>query len=333
MTSQDDLTLDDALQDLSNSALELLQNPEALNTDPQVNLPFKPNENTERPNRPDRRNKRTDARTDEITTLDFGYDVHRDKTALAVYLKEIRQYPRLTMHEEVALATAARQGSEEAETAFIASSLRLVVHFALKCRYCGRPIQDLIADGNIGLLTAVRRYDPASGHRFSTYAAPWITGAIKQGLQENCRTIRLPEDIYRQYCKVVNTYALYRQMEGRDPDMAELQSKTGLTEKQIKNVLILPETGSMDTSETDIKDAAETIPETSNPDVSDYLYEALHILTDQEKDIIIHRYELDRKEKQTYQTLAQRYAIARATVVKLEKKALRKMRIYLSGSA
>ena len=101
---------------------------------------------------------------------------------IRIYLREIGQFPLLTPQEEIDLAARIKRGDREAEMRMIKSNLRLVVKIAHDYANLGLPTSDLISEGNVGLMKAVERFDPAKGGKLSTYAAWWIKQAIKRAL-------------------------------------------------------------------------------------------------------------------------------------------------------
>lgn len=117
------------------------------------------------------------------------------------YLIEIGQYPLLSAKEELELAYAYRDGSEEARQKLITSNLRLVVNIAKNYKNQHLSIADLVSEGNLGLITAVEKYNPDLGYRFSTCATPWIKQAISKAITDKGRNIRIPAHIYQLLSK------------------------------------------------------------------------------------------------------------------------------------
>ncbi len=117
--------------------------------------------------------------------------------ALGVYFRDVSRYPLLSAEEERIYGRKARAGDPRARERMVRSNLRLVVSIAR--RYTGRGVdlEDIIEDGNLGLITAVERFDPERGFRFSTYAAWWIRQAIAAGVAEQSRTLRIPLHVMR----------------------------------------------------------------------------------------------------------------------------------------
>ena len=117
------------------------------------------------------------------------------------YLIEIGQYPLLTAKEETELAIAYRNGDGKAREKLINSNLRLVVNIAKNYKNSHLSIADLVSEGNLGLITAVDKYNPDLGYRFSTCATPWIKQAISKAITDKGRNIRIPAHIYQLLSK------------------------------------------------------------------------------------------------------------------------------------
>src|SRR5919199_4487124 len=114
---------------------------------------------------------------------------------LTQYLRRVRGGRLLDAAEERSLSARAREGDKEAWARLIESNLRLVISIAKKYRGRGVPFEDLIQEGNAGLIRAVERFDPTLGNRFSTYATWWIRQAITRAVADHARTIRLPAHV------------------------------------------------------------------------------------------------------------------------------------------
>ena len=113
-------------------------------------------------------------------------------SSLRIYMRDIMQTELLTPAEEVALAAKIKRGDRQARAAMIKANLRLVVKIAQGYSGYGVPLADLISEGNIGLMKAVERFDPAKGGKLSTYGSWWIKQSIKRALANQSKTIRLP---------------------------------------------------------------------------------------------------------------------------------------------
>src|SRR5882762_10147939 len=110
-------------------------------------------------------------------------------TAIKLYLREIGRIPLLTPPREIELAAKIRSGNDKARALMINSNLRLVVTIAQDYANLGLPLLDLISEGNIGLMTAVNRFDPSKGAKLSTYASWWIRQSIKRALSNQGKTV------------------------------------------------------------------------------------------------------------------------------------------------
>src|SRR5207302_864189 len=123
-------------------------------------------------------------------------------TGIKIYLREIGQIPLLTPQQEIELAAKIKRGDKEARALMIRSNLRLVVKIAHDYANLGLPLLDLISEGNIGLMKAVERFDPANGGKLSTYVVWWIKQSIKRALANQSKTIRLPVHLFDRISKM-----------------------------------------------------------------------------------------------------------------------------------
>jgi RNA polymerase primary sigma factor len=155
------------------------------------------------------------------------------------YLFEIGRFPVLPVADELELARARARGGTEGEAArrkLILSNLRLVVFFARRYRNRGLAFLDVIEEGNLGLITAVDRFDPGRGFRFGTYASWWIRQAILRGVAEQANAVRIPLRVLRQVQRFVAAERLLRHRLGREPELAELASALGLAGAQAERL-------------------------------------------------------------------------------------------------
>jgi len=150
----------------------------------------------------------------------FAGEPERD--LLSIYLDEIGRITLLGHEELLALAARHRAGDEGARKRIILANLRLVVHVARHYRNRGLAFLDLIEEGNLGLIQAVDRFDPARGVRFSTYASLWIRQAMLRGLAEQSRAVRIPVQMFRQMNRFVATRRSLSGRLGREPAIEEI---------------------------------------------------------------------------------------------------------------
>jgi len=147
---------------------------------------------------------------------------------LRLYCREIGRFKVLTREEEVELALRVQHGDEAAREQMIMANLRLVVKIAFDFEGFGLPLLDLISEGNLGLMKAVDRYDPAKGAKLSVYASFWIKNYMRRALCNGVRTIRVPEHLRRDLLTVQHASLRLKELLGRDPTTHEIAQATGL---------------------------------------------------------------------------------------------------------
>lgn len=163
------------------------------------------------------------------------------QSSLALYLQEIGRYKLLTAAEELELGRRIRdEQDEEARQLLIQSNLRLVVSVAKPFRTRGNhniPLEDLIAEGNQGLITAVDKYDYNLGYRFSTCAVPWIKQAIMKGIVDNSRTVRIPAHIVQMFNEYKKAEEEISAENGGVAPEADIARKMGITLDKLHELL------------------------------------------------------------------------------------------------
>ena len=155
------------------------------------------------------------------------------------YLKEIGAVPLLSAEEEAALAAAAREGDADARRRLCEANLRLVVSVAK--RYAGRglPFLDLIQEGNLGLMKAAEKFEPARGFKFSTYATWWIRQSITRAIADQGRTIRIPVHLVESINRVKKTASDLLHQNGREPTPAEIAVRLEMEPERVGQLLQL----------------------------------------------------------------------------------------------
>lgn len=161
---------------------------------------------------------------------------NREDIALNCYLKDISRYPVLSLEEEVELAARARGGDESAKERLAKCNLRFVVTVAKQYQGMGVGLMDLIAEGNIGLLKAVDRFDETRGFRFVSYAVNWIRQAIFNAISSQSRVVRLPVNKVAEIQKIKKASFALEQQLGRVPTLEELSDNTGIPEYKINEL-------------------------------------------------------------------------------------------------
>ena len=162
---------------------------------------------------------------------------------IKIYLREIMETPLLTPQEEIELAARIKRGDRNARALMIKANLRLVVKIAHDYANFGLPLLDLISEGNIGLVKAVERFDPAKGGKLSTYGAWWIKQSIKRAMANQNKTIRLPVHLVDKIAKVRRVAMKMSEELGREPTDEEVAEEIGISSakvSQLKRVSIRP---------------------------------------------------------------------------------------------
>ena len=159
--------------------------------------------------------------------------------ATHLYLSEIGASPLLTADEEKHYARLSRAGDEAARQRMIESNLRLVVRIARRYLNRGLPLLDLIEEGNLGLIHAVKKFDPERGFRFSTYATWWIRQTIERAIMNQAATVRMPVHVIKDINSVLRVARRIRQATGRLPTARELAEETGRELADIERLLAL----------------------------------------------------------------------------------------------
>jgi RNA polymerase primary sigma factor len=162
-----------------------------------------------------------------------------DKDILDQYLYEVSRTPLLTGQQEVAIAKRVRAGDEEAMQELVKRNLRFVISVAKKYQNRGMALTDLIGEGNVGLMTAARKFDPDQGVKFISYAVWWIRQAILASLARQGRTVRVPLNRTADLSRIVRSAETLRQELRREPTAEEIANATGLAVDVVQSLAAL----------------------------------------------------------------------------------------------
>lgn len=251
------------------------------------------------------------------------------------YLSEIGSIPLLNKKEERELFVKVKQGDAEAKEKFILSNLRLVINIAKKYVSNRAELLDLIQDGNIGLMTAVDKFDETLGYKFSTYASWWIKQAIVRAKMNNYSTIRHPVHMEEKMKKIINTINMLKsnQMPATVENISKLTGFPVSTINKIKssylNVISLNAT----INEEDDDEIGDFIGGDYNTEEealytieTDYILSLLDELSDREKEVIIMRFGLYNQRYSTLDEIGKKLHLTRERIRQIEASALRKIR-------
>lgn len=258
--------------------------------------------------------------------------------SLRLYLREISRYPLLNARREVALAERAEQGDKEARNQLIEANLRLVVSIAKKYVGQGLTLEDLIGEGNIGLIRAVTKFDFRKGFRFSTYATWWIKQAITRAILEGTRIVRLPVYIMEEVMRVKRmTRQLYQEV-GREPTPEMIGRHLDMTPERVSELLIWAEkVFSLDAplseeEENTLGDIIEDVRDHGPMEATDQqllreeIRRALDLLTMRERQVIELRFGLVDDHDHTLEEVGKKLKVTRERVRQIEERAIRKLR-------
>ena len=254
------------------------------------------------------------------------------------YYKDIRNINLLSVEEEQDLARRIKKGDSLAKEKFIEANLKLVVHIAKLYQNRGLQLQDLIQEGNIGLMIAVERFDPNRRVRFSTYARFWISDSICKALTKYSRTIRIPSYMLDKYRFLVREKEKLTKELKKEPTIDELSKKLNMTEKEITDLLLLPRKSAslyskiMEDSDNILADfipdplcnvEEDVLSKTLSDDIAELLKNSF--LDEREIQVIVYRYGLNGEEPKTLDEVGKMYDITRQRVNQIETIALRKL--------
>jgi RNA polymerase primary sigma factor len=268
-----------------------------------------------------------------------------ERDILDQYLHEVSKTPLLTQKEEIALARKVRAGDQEAMQELVKRNLRFVISVAKKYQNRGLPLTDLIGEGNVGLLTAARKFDPDQGVKFISYAVWWIRQAILASLARQGRTVRVPLNRTADLSRIVRTAEYLRQTLRREPTPEEIADATKLSLEVVQSLAAL-NTGDVRLDAPLDPDGdrslierfiAEDLPDTEEKAMdrflSDEIETALNTLQKRDAKVLRLYFGLDGGREHTLEEIGGMLGVTRERVRQLRDRALKRLREGNVGKA
>ena len=262
---------------------------------------------------------------------------------LNAYMQDISRYPLLNLNQEVELTYRARRGDEQAKQQLINSNLRFVISIAKQYIHQGIDLEDLIMEGNIGLITAIDKFDPMRGFKLSTYAIWWIRQAILNALCEKGRSVRIPLNQVGMQQKVKRAIQQFVQKEERNPSVSELSEMLQLPEDKIEEAINhMSSEVSIDLPIGEDSDSclADLLPsnmpsadsEINNECLQQDIQRLLLVLDERSRDIIIKSFGLSGLEPMSLDELGAKYDLSRERVRQIQQRSLVILQKYAPAS-
>ena len=270
--------------------------------------------------------------------------IDEDVDTTGQYLHDIGSRPLLTTEEEQRMAQQIKAGNEHVRQQFVEANLKLVVSIAKRYQGRGLALEDLIQEGNLGLMRAVEKFDSTKGYKFSTYAFWWIRQAITRAIADQGRTIRLPVHLGDKLNRLKKSSLRLQQELGRQPSSEEIAEHMGISAEKVQELLKaslepvsldLPITEGQDLNLGDVIEGRTALapPEAASHLARTELVEdLLERLTERECAVLSLRYGLADGRSRTLEEVGKAFQVTRERIRQIEARALSKLRAQSLGS-
>lgn len=262
-------------------------------------------------------------------------------TAITLYMREVGEVALLTPQEEIKLAARIKRGDKAAREHMIRANLRLVVKIAREYEGLGLPLLDLINEGNIGLMKAVERFDPAKGGKLSTYSSWWIKQSIRRALANQGKTIRLPVHVADKIYHLRLAELRLQETLGREPTEEELAQELKTTPRRVaalRTAAIRPASLDAPLGDEDSSRLGDVVADEMASNPADQLehqttaakvLELVEKLPDREASILRFRFGLNGGSEKTLEEVGEKFGVTRERIRQLQNLALGKLRQML----
>ncbi|MBN1351848.1 RNA polymerase sigma factor RpoD/SigA [candidate division KSB1 bacterium] len=264
--------------------------------------------------------------------------VSQNNKWLAKYLKDISDIAILTAEEEIELARKIRKGDQTAFERLVRANLKFVVKVAMQFKNRGLPLEDLINEGNLGLMKAAKRFDETRGYKFISFAVWWIRQSIQQAINEQLRIVRLPVNRISNISKISQAYSRLAQENERSPNLDELAAEVDMSADKVSETIQISKfTVSLETPNPidDDLNLMDTLQDEENdvPDqhvveesLKDRIDEVISSLTPKEADVIRLYFGIGQERAQSLEEIGKRLNISNERARQLKEVAIRRLR-------